>query len=77
MGYTTLWGTTILDAARGGRTRRELCEIASPECPPLAAAWVDNLAWRRLLHLDLGAVFNSDTVFTSSERVLEGGRSNA
>lgn len=67
----------ILDAARGGRTRRELCEIASPECPPLAAAWVDNLAWRRLLHLDLGAVFNSDTVFTSPERVLEGGRSNA
>lgn len=62
----------ILDAAHGGRSRGELCRLASPECPPLACAWVDNLAWRGLLHLDLSAVFSSDTVFTASERVLEG-----
>ncbi|WP_390178683.1 TnsA-like heteromeric transposase endonuclease subunit [Microbacterium sp. MTN4-26] len=62
----------ILDAARDGRTRRELCEIASPECPPLAAAWVDNLAWRRRLCLDLGAVFSSDTVYMTSEHIPEG-----
>lgn len=67
----------ILNAARGGRTRRELCEIASPECPPLAAAWIDNLAWRRLLHLDLAAVFSSDTVFMTSEHIREGARANA
>lgn len=64
----------ILNAARDGRTRRELCEIASPECPPVAAAWVDNLAWRRLLHLDLATVFSSDTVFTTSEHIREGAR---
>lgn len=62
----------ILDAARGGRARGDLCRIASPTCPPLACAWVDNLAWRRLLHLDLGAVFSSDTVYTTSKHVLEG-----
>lgn len=62
----------ILNAARGGRTRRELCDIASPGCPPLATAWVDNLAWRRLLRLDLAAVFSSETVFTTSEHVGEG-----
>ena len=67
----------ILDAARDGRTRRELCEIASPECPPLAAAWVDNLAWRRLLHLDLAKVFSSDTIFTTSARIREGAGTNA
>lgn len=67
----------ILAAARGGRTRRELCEIASPECPPLAAAWVDNLAWRRLLRLDLAAIFNSDAVFTTSEHFREGAGSHA
>ncbi|WP_164515395.1 TnsA-like heteromeric transposase endonuclease subunit [Microbacterium sp. 10M-3C3] len=60
----------ILDAARGGRTRGELCRIASPACPPVACAWVDNLAWRRLLHVDLGATFNSDTVYSTVERVL-------
>lgn len=62
----------ILDAARGGQTRRELCRIASAECPPLACAWVDNLAWRRLLHLDLAAVFSSDTFYTTSELIQEG-----
>lgn len=62
----------ILDAARGGRTRGELCRIVSPDCPPLACAWVDNLAWRGLLELDLAATFSSETVYTSSERVLEG-----
>lgn len=67
----------ILKAARDGRTRRELCEIASPECPPLAAAWVDNLAWRRFLHLDLAAVFSSDTFFTTSEHIREGTRAYA
>lgn len=67
----------ILAAARGGQTRRELCELASPECPPMAAAWVDNLAWRRLLRLDLAAIFDSDAVFTTSEHFREGARSHA
>lgn len=62
----------ILEAAQGGRARGELCRIISPECPPLACAWVDNLAWRRLLHVDLAAVFSSDTVYTTSSSVLEG-----
>lgn len=69
--------TLIVDAARGGRTRGELCRIVSPECPPLACAWVDNLAWRGLLDLDLSATFSSDTVYTTSERVREGALANA
>lgn len=64
--------TLILDAARGGRTRGDLCQLASPECPPLACAWVDNLAWRRLLRVDLAAVFSSETVYTTSDSALEG-----
>ena len=62
----------ILDAGRGGRARAELCQIASPGCPPLACAWVDNLAWRRLLHVDLDAVFGSDTIYTTADP--DGGR---
>jgi len=62
----------LLHAAQRGRTRRELCVLASPQCPPMACAWVDNLAWRRLLDLDLAAVFNSDTVYTTVNDVLEG-----
>ena len=67
----------ILDAARGGRTRGELCRIVSPDCPPLACAWVDNLAWRRLLRLDLATPFNSDTVYTTSECIREGALADA
>lgn len=66
----------IVDAARGGRTRGELCRIVSPDCLPLACAWVDNLAWRGLLKLDLAATFSSDTVFTTSEHVREGALAN-
>jgi hypothetical protein len=58
----------ILEAATLGKTRRELCELASPDCPPLACAWIDNLAWRRLLELDLSAVFNSNTLLTTAHR---------
>lgn len=57
----------ILAAGRNGKTRGELCRIASPDCPPLACAWVDNLAWRRLLEVDLAAVFSSTTVYTTSK----------
>lgn len=64
--------TLILSAARGGRSRGDLCQIASPDCPPLACAWVDNLAWRRLLHVDLGGVFNSETVYTTTEAASTG-----
>ena len=56
----------ILGAAAAGQPRRRLCEIASPDCPPLACAWVDNMAWRRLLVVDLGEAFSSDTVYTSA-----------
>ncbi|MDQ4215052.1 TnsA-like heteromeric transposase endonuclease subunit [Microbacterium capsulatum] len=56
----------ILDTARGGRPRGELCQIVCPECPPLACAWVDNLAWRRLLHVDLAAVFSSETIYATA-----------
>ncbi|WP_417555645.1 TnsA-like heteromeric transposase endonuclease subunit [Microbacterium sp.] len=59
----------ILGAAWGGKMRGELCRIASPACPPLACAWVDNLAWRHLLHVDLAAAFSSDTVYTTLERI--------
>lgn len=62
----------ILETARSGRPRGELCRIVSPECPPLACAWVDNMAWRRLLHLDLAAVFSSQTVYTTSDSAHEG-----
>ncbi|WP_136025481.1 MULTISPECIES: hypothetical protein [unclassified Microbacterium] len=62
----------ILETARSGRPRGELCRIVSPECPPLACAWVDNMAWRRLLHLDLAAVFSSETVYTTSDSAHEG-----
>lgn len=65
-------GSLILKAAQGGQTRSELCRIASPECPPLACAWVDNLAWRQLLKVDLAAVFSSDTVFVTSELIQDG-----
>ncbi|MGP6176482.1 hypothetical protein ACTU6U_04170 [Microbacterium sp. A196] len=65
-------GAVILAAARDGITRGDLCRVASPACPPLACAWIDNLAWRRLLLLDLGDVFNSDTEFTTSDRALTG-----
>ncbi len=61
----------ILNAARGGRRRGDLCRIASPDCPPLACAWVDNLAWRRLLHVDLAGVFSSETVYTTTEAAME------
>lgn len=64
--------TLILSAARGGRSRGDLCQIASPDCPPLACAWVDNLAWRRLLHVDLGGVFSSETVYTTTEAASTG-----
>lgn len=60
----------ILEAAVDGRSRRELCDLVSPDCPPLACGWVDNMAWRRLLAVDLGQVFSSDTVFTSSASAL-------
>ncbi len=62
----------ILEMACGGRPRGELCQIVSPECPPLACAWVDNMAWRRLLHVDLSAVFSNETVYTTSESAHEG-----
>lgn len=55
----------ILEAAGGGRTRRELCQMVSPECPPLGCAWVDNLAWRRQLHVSLGAPISGDTLYTA------------
>ena len=68
----------ILDAARGGgRTRGELCRIVSPDCPPLACAWVDNLAWRRLLDVELAYPFSSDTVYTTSERTWNGALTHA
>lgn len=67
----------ILDAARGGRTRGELCRIVSRDCPPLACAWVDNLAWRRLLDLDLASTFSSDTVYSTPERIREGALTHA
>ncbi|MFJ4998476.1 TnsA-like heteromeric transposase endonuclease subunit [Microbacterium sp. NPDC088619] len=63
----------LLDAATHGKTRRELCELASPDCPPLACAWVDNLAWRRLLALDLSSVFNSNAVLTTAHPGEDGG----
>ncbi|WP_172400060.1 hypothetical protein [Microbacterium sp. LEMMJ01] len=56
----------ILQAAINGATRGELCEVAAPECPPLACAWVDNLTWRRLLRVDLAAIFRNDTVYTTA-----------
>lgn len=62
----------ILETAQGGRPRGELCRIVSPECPPLACAWIDNMAWRRLLHVDLAVVFGSETVYTTSDSALEG-----
>ena len=58
--------SAILEVAAGGQTRRYICGQVSPDCPPLACAWVDNMAWRRLLRVDLGGVFSSDTVYTSS-----------
>lgn len=63
---------TILEAATGGRARSDLCRVASPEYPPLACAWVDNLAWRRLLTVDLGDPFGSETTYTTSPFALEG-----
>lgn len=57
----------ILEMAVGGRPRGELCRIVSPDCPPLACAWIDNMAWRRLLNVDLAAVFSSETVYTTAE----------
>ncbi|MEJ1089765.1 TnsA-like heteromeric transposase endonuclease subunit [Microbacterium sp. Mu-80] len=62
----------ILDAARHGKTRLELCELASPEFPPVACAWVDNLAWRRLLALDLSMVFNSNAILTTARHTIAG-----
>lgn len=64
--------TLILQMAVGGRPRGELCRLVSPECPPLACAWVDNMAWRRLLHVDLGAIFSSEAVYTTPDSVWEG-----
>lgn len=63
--------STILRAATNGRTRFDLCRTISPECPPLACAWVDNLAWRRLLDVNLGDVFDSETIYTTSPSALE------
>lgn len=60
----------ILEAAADGQSRRALCELVSPDCPPLACAWVDNMAWRRLLAVDLGEVFSSETVHTTSVSAL-------
>ncbi|MFJ2551491.1 TnsA-like heteromeric transposase endonuclease subunit [Microbacterium sp. NPDC087591] len=60
----------ILEAAAAGQSRRALCDLVSPGCPPLACEWVDNMAWRRLLDVDLGAVFSSDTVYTTSASAL-------
>lgn len=57
-----------------GRTRGELCRIVSPDCPPPACAWVDNLAWRRLLDVGLAAVFSSETVYTTADSPCEEGR---
>lgn len=59
----------ILELAAGGRTRGELCRVVAPDCPPLACAWVDNMAWRRLLQLDLAAVFSSETVYTAADAI--------
>ncbi len=59
----------ILELAAGGRPRGELCRIVAADCPPLACAWVDNMAWRRLLNLDLAAVFSSETVFTTAASI--------
>ncbi|GAA2051745.1 hypothetical protein [Leifsonia soli] len=56
----------ILDLARFGATRRELCLAASPSCPPLACAWVDYLAWHRQLTVSLNAPLTSDTVYTTT-----------
>lgn len=64
----------ILDAARAGRSREELCRLVSPEWPALATAWVDNLAWRKLLELDLSGVVNSATTYTTAEHALRGAR---
>ncbi len=65
-------GRLILSAARGGRSCGDLCQIASPDCPPLACAWVDNLAWRRLIHVDLGGVFSNERVYTTTEAASAG-----
>ena len=62
----------ILDIAVGGHPRGELCRIVAPNCPPLACAWVDNMAWRRLLDVDLAHVFSSETIYTTADSVHEG-----
>ena len=67
---------SILKAAIDGRSRRALCELASPDCPPLACAWVDNLTWRRLLDISLSDVFSSDTVYTTSALALTSAQSS-
>lgn len=62
---TTAIEQLLIEAARHGETRSALCAIASPDYPPLAAAWVDNLAWRRLLTVDLTSPVRNDTIYTS------------
>lgn len=57
----------ILKCAKGGATRRELCEVASPDCPQRANPWVDHLAWHRRLTLDLSDRFDSSTLLTINE----------
>ncbi|WP_282858958.1 hypothetical protein [Pseudoclavibacter helvolus] len=69
---TTETAALILEAARDGITRGDLSRVVSPDCPPLACAWIDNLAWRRLLELELGDVFNSDTVLTTADHARSG-----
>jgi hypothetical protein len=51
----------VLEAAVDGQSRREICDLVSPDCPPLACAWVDNMAWRRLLVVDLGEENHKET----------------
>ena len=51
----------ILAAARAGATRASLQEIAAPDQPARAAAWIDNLVWRQRLGCDLTHPFNSGT----------------
>lgn len=56
----------ILEAAAVGQTRRAICNLVAPDCPPLACSWVNTMAWHRLLIVDLGEVFSSETVYTSA-----------
>lgn len=60
----------ILNSARDGATRRDLCQIAEPDCPPRAASWVDHLVWHRLLACNIHDPYNSTTRLTLNAEAL-------